>query len=60
MSSSVIPTVVPVTVVAVLLPATPMVSPPSTAVSWVGVSVKVPVPLVALAAMVMLKSETAA
>ena len=59
-SSSVSAKVVPVTVVAVLLPETPMVSPPSTAVSWVGVRVKVPVPLVALAAMVMLKSDTAA
>ena len=59
-SSSVSATVVPVTVVLVLVPETPMVSPPSTVVSWVGVSVKVPVPLVALAAIVMLKSETVA
>ena len=59
-SSSVSATVVPVTVVAALLPETPMVSPPSSRVSWVGVRVNVPVPVVALAAIVMLKSETAA
>ena len=51
---------VPVTVlVFVLLPSTPMVSLPSTVVSWIGVRVKVPVPVVAFAAMVMPKSFTA-
>ena len=59
-SSSVSATVVPVTVVAVLLPETPMLSPPSTVVSWVVVSVNVPVPLVAFAAMVTSKFDTAA
>ena len=37
-----------------------MVSPPSTAVSWVGVRVNVPVPVVAFAAMEMVKSATVA
>ena len=50
----------PATLASALVPATPMVSFPSTEVSWVGVSVNVPVPLVALAAMVMSKSDTAA
>ena len=60
-SSSVSVTVVPVTVVVLgLVPDTPMVSLPSTRVSWVGVSVNVPVPLVAFAAMVIVKSVTAA
>ena len=59
-SSSVSVTVVPVTTESVLVPATPMVSSPSTVVSWVGVSVNVPVPLVAFAAIVTSKSDTAA
>ena len=59
-SSSVSVTVVPVTVELGLVPATPMVSLPSTTVSWVGVRVNVPVPLVALAAMVTVKSATVA
>ena len=58
-SSSTSVSVVPVTVESELVPATPMVSLPSLVVSWVGVRVKLPVPLVALAAMVMVKSETA-
>ena len=49
-----------VTVESVLVPATPMVSLPSTLVSWVGVSVNVPVPVVAFALSVIVKSETAA
>ena len=53
-------TLVPVTVVPVLEPVTPIVSPPSTAVSWVGVRVKVPVPVVAFASMVIVKSATVA
>ena len=51
---------VPVTVELGLAPSTPMVSLPSTDVSWVGVSVNVPVPVLAFAAMVMVKSDTAA
>ena len=61
LSSSASVTVVPVTVVVLgLVPATPIVSLPSTAVSWVGVRVKVPVPLVAFAAIVTVKSATVA
>ena len=60
LSSSVSVTVVPVTVVLGLVPATPMVSLPSTDVSWDGVRVNVPVPLVAFAAMVTVKSATVA
>ena len=59
-SSSASVTVVPVTVVFRLLPATPMVSFPSLVVSWIGFRVNVPVPLVALAAMVTSKFDTAA
>ena len=59
-SSSLRVTVVAVTVEDALVPATPTVSLPSTAVSWVGVRVNVPVPLVALAAIVMSKSATVA
>ena len=59
-SSSVSVTLVPVTVSPVALPDTEMVSLPSTAVSCVGVRVKVPVLLVALAAIVMLKFATVA
>ena len=58
-SSSVSVRVVPVTVVFELVPETPMVSSPSLAASWAGVSVNVPVPVVAFAAIVILKSETA-
>ena len=59
-SSSLSVTVVPFTVELGLVPATPMVSLPSTAVSCVGVNVNVPVPLVALAAIVTVKSATVA
>ncbi len=59
-SSSASVTVVPVTVVFRLVPATPMVSFPSLVLSWVGFRVKVPVPLVELAAMVTSKFDTAA
>ena len=58
-SSSVIVTVVPVTVVFRLVADTPMVSLPSTTVSWVGVRVKVPVALVAFTGILMMKSSTA-
>ena len=58
-SSSASVTRVPVTVVCGLVPATPMVSSPSRAVSSVGVRVNVPVPLVAFAAIVMSKFDTA-
>ena len=51
---------VPVTLVPVLVPETLIVSPPSTVVSWVGVRVKVAVPVVALAASVIVKSATVA
>ena len=54
-SSSASVTVVPVTVVRGLWPDTAIVSFPSFVVSWIGVSVNVPVPLVAFAAMVMSK-----
>ena len=50
----------PFTVSPVALPPTPMVSPPSTRVSCVGVSVNVPVPLVSPFAIVTSKSATAA
>ena len=60
MSSSARVTVAPVTVVFRLVPATPMVSFPSLVVSCVGVRVKVPVPLVAFAAILMSKFDTAA
>ena len=53
-------TEVPLTVDLVLAPATSMVSLPSTAVSWVGVRVKVPVPVLLFAARVIVKSATAA
>ena len=53
-------TVVPVTVMPVPLPATPIVSGPSTVVSSVGVRVNVPVPLVWFAAIEIVKSVTAA
>ena len=59
-SSSTSVSVVPVTVDSELVPAMPMVSLPSLVVSWVGVRVKLPVPLVAFAAIVMSKSDTAA
>ena len=59
-SSSVISTVVPVTDVLRLVPDTPTVSLPSTRVSWVGVRVNVPVALVPFAAILMMKSLTAA
>ena len=59
-SSSASVRAVPVTVEDALVPATPMVSLPSTAVSWVGVSVNVPVPLVAFALIVNVKSATVA
>ena len=59
-SSSVSVRLVPVTVIDVPLPEIPMVSSPSTDESSVGVRVKVPVPLVALAAMVTSKLVTAA
>ena len=59
-SSSTSVSVVPVTVASELVPAMPMVSLPSLVVSWVGVRVKLPVPLVAFAAIVMSKSDTAA
>ena len=52
-SSSTSVSVVPVTVESELVPAMPMVSLPSLVVSWVGVRVNVPVPLVAFAAIVM-------
>ena len=57
-SSSVSVRLVPVTVSPVALPDTVIVSLPSTALSFVGVRVKVPVPVVWLAAIVMLKSAT--
>ena len=60
LSSSVSVIVAFVIVVFGLLPSTPIVSLCSTTVSWVGVRVNVPVPLVAFAAMVMSKSVTAA
>ena len=53
-------TLVPFTVIPVEEPATERVSLPSTCVSSVGVSVNVAVPLPAPAAMVTLKSVTAA
>ena len=59
-SSSASVSVVPVTVECALVPATPMVSSPSTVVSSVGVSVNVPVPVVAFAASEIVKSVTAA
>ena len=58
-SSSVSVTVVPVTVVLRLVADTPIVSLPSTTVSWVGVSVNLPVALVPFAAIVIMKSSTA-
>ena len=60
LSSSVSVIVAFVIVVFGLLPSTPIVSLYSTRVSWVGVRVKLPVPLVAFAAMVIVKSVTAA
>ena len=59
-SSSVKVTVVPVTVEDALVPATPMVSLPSTRVSWVGFRVNVAVPLLAFAAITNPKSATVA
>ena len=59
-SSSVRARVVPVTLVCGLVPETPTVSSPSRSLSWVGVSVKVPVPVFALAPIVIAKSDTAA
>ena len=59
-SSSLSVTVAPVTSMIGLVPATPIVSLPSTVVSWVGVSVNVPVPVVPFAAIVMSKFDTAA
>ena len=49
----------PVTVILVPLPATPIVSLPSTTVSWIGVTGNVPVPLVAFAAMVIVNCDHA-
>ena len=60
MSSSVRLTLVPVTFRPVPLPEIVRLSLPSTTVSCVGVNVKVPVPLVWLAAIEMVKSETSA
>ena len=57
-SSSVNVRLVPVTVMLVPLPDTVIVSLPSTDVSCVGVRVKVPVPLLAFAEMVTVKSFT--
>ena len=51
---------VPFTTDLALVPATPMVSSPSSAVSCVGVRVNVPVPLAAFFAMAIVKSVTAA
>ena len=51
---------VPVTVALGLPPSTPIVSPPSTSVSWIGVRVNVPVPVVAFAAIVIVRSFTLA
>ena len=59
-SSSVSVNAAPFTVRLPAPPATSMVSLPSTAASWIGVSVKVPVPLVAPCTMVMSKFGTAA
>ena len=59
-SSSASVILVPVTVRFVPLPDIVIVSSPSTALSFVGVSVKVPVPVVWLAAIVMLKLFTVA
>ena len=60
-SSSVsVRTVCDIAAASALVPVTPMVSSPSRAVSSVGVRVKVPVPLVSFAAIVIVKSETAA
>ena len=58
-SSSVRVMLVPVTVRLVPPPATPIVSPPSQVVSCVGVSVNVPVPPAAFAAIVIVKFDTA-
>ena len=54
-SSSASVIVVPVTVVRGSDPTTLIVSSPSFVVSWIGVSVKVPVPVVAFAGIVMWK-----
>ena len=59
-SSSASVSVVPVTVECALVPATSIVSLPSTVESSVGVSVNVPVPPILLAGMVIVKSVTAA
>ena len=59
LSLSVRVSVAPLTVRPVEVPEIPMVSSPSTEVSFVGVSVKVPEALLLLALMVMSKSETA-
>ena len=59
-SSSVSVTVVPVTDSLVPVPDKPIVSLPSTVESSVGVSVKAPVPVVALAPMAMSRFDTAA
>ena len=59
-SSSVRVTSAFVTVKSVALPVTSMLSSPSAMLSWVGVSVKVPVPLAVSFGIVTVKSETAA
>ena len=59
-SSSVNVRSAPFTVSPVAVPATPIVSLPSTSVSWVGVRVNVAVPLVVPFVIVRSKSETAA
>ena len=59
-SSSASVSVAPVTVVRGPWPATPIVSSPSVVVSWVGVRVNVPVPVIAFAAIVIVKSATVA
>ena len=60
MSSSASVIVAPVTLVRGLVPAMPIVSSPSFVASWVGVRVNVPVPVVAFAAIVIVKSATVA
>ena len=59
-SSSVSVTCALVTVKPSAAPSTSIVSSPSAIVSWVGVSVKVPVPLALCAGIVTVKSETSA
>ena len=59
-SSSVSVTCALVTVKSAAVPVTSIVSPPSAMLSFVGVSVKVPVPLAVSFGIVTVKSETAA